>query len=419
MILLCRIHRTRSRIDSLPLGLLFAASLLALQPEAIGQNTAGSTSEEGGVSWLSTIPFHLTVGVDTGYDDNTRRNLSGGGGGGGGGGSLFTRENVILSYDRGAERTQLHLIGVGRFAQFLDTGTDDKDGNVTLSLVHDYSTRLSFHSSIYAAYATEPDFGSDVGPENVRADHFDTRDIFSVTYHWLPRFATTTSYTFRRIKYAQSAESSIGSFQDRAEHTLGEQLQFSLTRRTDMVGVYRFKIVDYDTAPRDSVTHFALAGVDHHLTEHIALHVLGGESFRSLQNDGDSINPHVEGSLDYVRSNHSLNWTTSYGFEEPNVQNASSRITIRTGLRLNYHLTSRIGATATVFYHHDENENATSSGTSSAGSQDSFDISVGLRYRIDKHFAMHVNYRHTTQDSVGSTSGYSRNHYSAGLTYTY
>jgi hypothetical protein len=131
------------------------------------------------------------------------------------------------------------------------------------------------------------------------------------------------------------------------------------------------------------------------------------------------MNPNVTTALNYVGSNHSLIWTTSYGFEESNLQNASARTTIRTGLTLKYDLTSRIGATARVFYHHDENENPTSSGTSSAGTQDSFDISLGLRYTINKHFAMHVDYQHTTQSSAGSTSGYSRNRYFAGLTYTY
>jgi Putative beta-barrel porin 2 len=405
-----RIHRARNRIDSFPFALLLIASLLVLVNQAISQEA----SEDAGVSWFPAVPLRITAGVDFGYDDHVTG--SGSTTSSSGQSSFFARENVILSYDRGNERTEVSLIGVGRFAQFFDAGTDDKDGNVTLSLTHNYSTRLSFYSSVYAAYQTEPDFSTDVGPENVRADHFFTRDILSVSYHWLPRLATVTSYTFERVKYE---DVSIGTFPDRTEHTLGERLQFSLTRRTNVVGEYRFQIIDYDTSPRDSVTHFALAGIDHNLTEHISFSVLGGESFRFPQDGESSINPYVATALNYVSSNHSLSWTTSYGFEESNVQNASSRTTIRTGLRLTYDLTSRIGATARVFYHHDENENVTATRTSSAGSQDSFDISVGLRYAISKDFVMHVDYHHTTQGSRGTTQGYSRNRYFAGLTYTY
>jgi len=412
MILPCRIHRSRNCVEFVPFALLCIAFLLTVGSEATAQEAVGSTAEEAGVSWFPAVPLHITAGVDLGYDDHVLRSNTTNSSGQS---SFSARENVVLSYDRGKERTQIRLIGFGRFTQNFDVGTNDKNGTVTLSLTHNYSTRLSFYTSVYATYQPEPDFQSDVGPENVRSAHFDTRDIFSVTYHWLPRFATTTSYTFHGVKYAQS---SIGSFQDRVDNTLGETFQFSLTSRTDLTGTYSFKIVDYDSVPRDSVTHSVLVGFGHHFTEHITFHATAGESFRNPQEGQSSANPNVVTALNYVRSNHSLIWTTSYGFEESNLQNATSRTTIRTGLTLNYDLTSRTTARAGIFYHHDDNKGG-STGTSSVGSQDTFDMSLGLRYTISKHFAAHVDYQHTTQGSSGSRSGYSRNRYSAGLTYTY
>jgi hypothetical protein len=401
MILPCRIHRPRNRVDSLPLALLFAASLLAPVSSA-----SAETDGSGGPS----VPFQITAGVDIGYDDNVRS----GSGAGGGAASVFARENLVLSYHRRTDRTEFDLLGVGGFTQFLDLGTDDKDGNITLSLTHKVSTRLSLYASAYAAYQTEPDFASNVGLENVRADHFHTNDIFSVSYSWLPRFATITTYTFSRVKYAESTAET--SQQDRLQSTLAERLQFSLTSRTNLLGEYRFEIVDYDTAPRDSTTHFVLAGIDHNLTEHLSVSLLGGESFRSFKDAGDTINPYVEGTLAYESSNHSLDWTTSYRVEQPSAQQALTRTTIRTGLRLTYDLTSRIGSTVGVDYHHDENEGA--AGTS-VGSQDSFRAFVGLRYMINKHFALRVHYEHSMVTSLGVESGFSRNRYSGGLTYTY
>jgi hypothetical protein len=358
----------------------------------------------------SSVPLDITAGVDIGYDDNVIT----GAGGGSGEASLFARENLILSYQRPGDRTEVKLLGVGRFAQFFDVGTDDKDGNITLSLTHNISTRLSFTADVYAAYQTEPDFASNVGPENVRADHFYTTDMLSLTYHWLPRFATVTSYTFQRVKYAESSQVS----QDRLVNTLAERLQFSLTRRTTLVGQYRFEIVDYDSAPRDSITHFALAGIAHNLTEHLSVNVLGGESFRSFKDDGDTIDPYLEGKVAYEGSNHSLSWITSYRVEEPSAVAALVRTTLRTGLNLTYRLTARISSTAAVYYHHDENGGSTSS-PNSVGSQDAFNLTLGLRYTINKHFVMNVNYEHSSVGSLGSIPGYSRNRYFAGLTYTY
>ncbi len=387
MILPCRIHHPRKRVN-LPLAVLFAISLLAPVVQGTAQDAAGS-SEEAGPTFFPLVPLQITAEVDLGYDDNVNF------GGSTGGGSLFARENLVLTYHRNTQRTQVELLGVGRFAQFFDLSTDDKNGNVTLSLTHAASTRLIFYASAYAAYQTEPDFVSNVGLENVRADHFFTNDTLWVAYYWLPRFVTITSYTFQRVKYAQSAGASQVSqadqaSQDRMGNTLGEQLLFSLTSR-----------------------------INHHLTKHLIFRVLGGATFRSFKSDGDTIDPSAEGSLTYLSSNHSVQWTTSYGVEEPSSTTAVTRTTIRTGLRLTYDLTSRITSTTGVYYHHDVNEDAGPSGFTPGGSQDALYFSLGLKYTINKHFAVQINYEHTTVGSLGSTPGYSRNSYFGGLTYNY
>ncbi len=340
-----------------------------------------------------------------GYDDNATLTPSGEG-------SLFVGENVTLSYNRSTEPTQFYLLGIGRFDQYFNVSRNDVDGNVTMSLTHNFSTRLSFYASVFAAYQTAPNFQSNVGPENVVSDHFYTTDIFSLTYHWFPRFSMITSYTFNRVKYAQA---SIGNSQDRVENTFSEKFQFSLTRRTNLIGEYRFEPINYDTAPTDSTTHFILAGIDHNLTEHLIVHARAGESFRSLENDGSTATPYLESSLDYVSSNHSLSWTSSYGFESPTTAGVTTTKTWRTGLKLTYGLTSRLNSTAGVYYHHDEN----TGGTSSTETQDSFDLTLGLLYTINKHFSLGLNYNHTTLGSQGSTPGYSENRYFGGVTYTY
>jgi len=417
MILPCRIHRARirNRVDSLSLALLFAACLLAAVSEAMSQGTVGSTSEGAGVSWLPAVPIQITAALDGGYDDNLTLSPSGQG-------SIFTRENVVLTYARPGERTQIFVVGVGRFSQYFDvSGQNETAGNVTLSLTHNFSSRLSFYASVYGTYQNEPNFTSNVGPQNVRTPFFDTVDLFALTYHWLLRFSTVTSYTFERVQYFSSSNGNSQNgvqntlAQNRSQNTFSEAFQFSLTSRTLLVGEYRFQTINYDTAPLNSTTNSLLAGVNHNLTEHLMVHVRGGESFRSLENEGDTASPYFEGTLGYVSSNHSLNWMTSYGFESPTATGVTTTKTWRTGLTLTYDLTSRLSSTTGVYYHHDENQG----GTGSTGTQDSFELSVRLRYTINKRFALHVDYEHNSTGSLGSTPGYSRNRYSAGLSYTY
>jgi Uncharacterized protein conserved in bacteria (DUF2320). len=416
MILPCRIHLAGNRVDPLLFALLLAACLLAPISKVLSQEALSSASEAAGLGWLPAVPVQITAGLDMGYDDNVTLSSSGQG-------SVFARENVVLTYARPSERTQIALIGVGRFTQYFDvSGQNETSGNVTLSLTHNFSSRLSFYASVYGTYQNEPNFQSNVGPQNVRTPFFDTVDLFSLTYHWSSRLSLVTSYTFERVQYFSSStvNSQNGvqntSDQNRVQNTFGEEFKFSLTSRTVLVGEYRYETINYDTAPIDSTTHYLIAGINHNLTEHFIVHLRAGESFRSLENAGDSALPYFEGSLGYVGSNHSLNWVTSYGFESPTAGGATTTKTLRTGLNLTYDLTSRLSSTTGVYYHHDENQGG---GTGSTGTQNSFDLLVGLRYTINKRFALHVDYNHTMQSSLGSTPGYSRNRYSAGLSYTY
>jgi hypothetical protein len=405
MILPCRIHRASNRVDSLALTSLVIAFLLAVQPGRMSAQGTASTFQQTGVTWLPPLPMQITVGTDAGYDDNATLTPNSQG-------SLFTKENIVLNYDRPGERTQLFLVGVGRFSQYFDvTGQDETSGNITFALTHNFSSRLSFYASLYGTYQNEPDFKSDIGPENVRAAFFETDDILSVTYHWLPRLAFVTTYEFRRVKYDNQ---SIGSFQDRVEQTIGERLQFSLTSRTNLSAEYRLESINYDTAATDSSTHYLLAGIDHHLTEHLIVSLTGGESFRSLENAGSIASPYFQSSVDYISSNHSLSWLTSYSLETPNQQEVSIRKTWRTGLNLTYNVTSRLLSTAAVFFHHDQNQGGTSSRP-----QDTLDITVGLRYVITRGLILHVDYNHSSETSFGSMPAYSRNSYSTGLSYTY
>ena len=375
----------------------------------------GSTFEQAGLGWLPAIPIQINAGLDGGYDDNVTLSPSGQG-------SVFTRENVVLTYTRPGGQTQFFVVGVGRFSQYFDvSGQDETSGNVTMSLTHNFSSRLSFYASVYGTYQNEPNLTSNVGPQNVRSPFFDTVDIFSLTYHWLLRFTTVTSYTFERVYYTSSSNGNSQNgvqntlAQNRIQNTFSEEFQFSLTSRTVLVGEYRFEAIDYDTAPTNSTTNFLLAGINHNFTEHLMVHVRGGESFRSLENEGTMASPYFEGTLGYVRSNHSLNWTASYGYESPTATGATTTKTWRTGLNLTYDLTSRLSSTTGVYYHLDENQG----GTGSTGTQNSLQLTLGLRYTINRRLALHIDYEHDSTSSLGSTPGYSRNRYSAGLSYTY
>jgi len=410
-------------------------SLLLFQPDctrgedptgqAITQHGAASIANQAGSSLLSSSPFHLSLRIEAGYDDNSSTS------GTGGRGSLFTDGKITLFYDRQEVETQVRLIAIAGGTYFVDSrGSTPYDVNTSLALFlsHNVADRLKLAASIYAAYQTEPDFSSNAGLNNRRGNYLDTVDKFTVTYHWTSRFATVPTFAFQRVQYDNS---SVATSLNRSDYTFGDELRFSLSARTVFVPEYRYEIVSYDSfTAEDSTTHFALVGIDEDFSERLKFNFRAGATFRSFSSDGTRTDPHFEGSLDYALApGSSLSWQTRYGVEESNASAASrsgpmSRTTFRTGLQLDYALSARISANVSGYYHHDEDQGLPSMGTAQpAFSQDAYDLSFVLRYTIKPRFAFHLGFQHSQVSSTRTSDQlarpYSRNRYFAGLTYTY
>src|SRR5258705_14010847 len=101
MILPCRIHRACRLIGSLRLAFLFAAFLLIPYKEVMGQNGWGH------------VPLEITTGVDFGYDDHVIG--SNAAAGSSSPTSFFSKESLVLTYDRPKEQKQVSVLAVGRF----------------------------------------------------------------------------------------------------------------------------------------------------------------------------------------------------------------------------------------------------------------------------------------------------------------
>ena len=224
MILPCRIHRARNVTALIRCRSRSCSPLafLLLIREAISQDAVGSRRKRPGSAGCQLFQFKSQPAWIRATTTTLALQPSGEG-------SIFTRENVVLTYDRPGERTQFFVMGVGRFSQYFDvSGQNETAGNVTLSLTHNFSSRLSFYASVYGSYQNQPNFQSNVGPQNVVSPFFDTVDIFSLTYHWSSRLSLVTSYTFERVQYFSSSNGNSQngfqntSAQNRVQNTFGE-----------------------------------------------------------------------------------------------------------------------------------------------------------------------------------------------------
>ena len=350
----------------------------------------------------------LSTSVVGGYNDNVNASTGASTSSTGGSGSLYTSDYASLSYTFGTPRTHVSLTTGGGVTYYFDQPAAgyNPTGYLGLSLTHKPSERMTLSLSVFASYQSQPDLSTNLGSNQQLGSFIHSIDTISLAYSWTPRFSTVTSYTLDLLNYFSSA----GSLQNRMEHTFGEQFRYLLWPTTAGVAEYRYKIIDYESAPLDSTTNFLLAGLDHTFTPRLNGTFRGGVELRSSESNGFQASPYFQSALTYILHNGFVIWTNSYSIEESNTVGVSSAPAFRTGLTLNYGLTRRLSGNLALFYVYGGNQ----SGGTSSSSGNTIDISPSLRYLITRRLSANAGYHHTS----GSGSS-SQNNYFAGLSFSF
>jgi hypothetical protein len=234
------------------------------------QSDGAYGSEPVSTAVRTSPKVELYTEFSVGYDDNfqTRSNSLNSRG------SAFTNGRATLTYRPGFRDMGFDLVAGASVNEYFENRTD-LNFFLGLTLNRKVTPRLTLDGNVYAAYRSEPDFGANIGPDQVRGNYFTTNDRFSGTYQVTRRFAAVTSYQLTLIRYEDSF---TAAFSDRGDHTFGEQFRFDISRSTVLTGDYRFLVVDYVTAPRNSLTHFVLAGIEHQFNADLHGQLRGGVS---------------------------------------------------------------------------------------------------------------------------------------------
>src|SRR5262249_14887298 len=197
------------------------------------------------------------------------------------------------------------------------------------------------------------------------------------------------------------------------------------SERTTLIGEYKFELIDYRSAPRDSTTHFALGGLEYQFSPRANATLVGGATFRKFkEGNGDRlIDPNGAASLNYqFAPNSTLSWTASYSVEEPSFTERITQTTtrFRTGLDIRYHPARHLTLNLAVHYYHDDNSGVVSSGsptvTSQSFTEEGLEYVVEGKYALTDRFSLEARYAHTQLDAA---AGYSRNVSSAGIRFSF
>ncbi len=393
------------------------------------KQTFDTKSSDVGLGKFSANPFHVTVSVRGGYDDNVNLSTVNAHD------SFFTNAAIGLTYDFGSPRTRISLTTGASGTYYWDNGnngfgtnSDDFVFNAYLgfNITHRATPRLTLAAAVNAAYLTRPGFdtfnNNAFTVDSRSQNYFQLSSKHSVAYAWTPRFSTVTSYTLGYVNYDDDV---ISFFEDRFEHTFGNEFRFLIMPTTTIVAEYRYGIVNYvDDNNRDSTSHFFLAGVDHSFSPRFNVSARGGVEVREFSDPGVRFGnvdtsrtaPYAEATLNYaIAQSTSLTAFARYSLEQPNVPDALSRETFRTSLALKHNFTARISTQLAVAYQHDQYDQTINN---AAFDEDAFDISLSARYAITRNWTFDLGYTHSEVISPAALfRDYSRNQYYAGVTF--
>lgn len=364
-------------------------------------------SENPGSGNFERRPVRFTFSVNQGYDDNIyTSNIDKQE-------SAFTSAsiNALLSLSNG--RTSLDGgISLGAI-YYWDREGDDLDPDIVWSLDfgHVFSPKLRLDISSSFSYQSNPDFAAG-GVRTQRSGNYVNANLgFNLTQTFTRRFSAVYSYSVGGVYYDDSL---IGDTDNRLEQTLGLQLRFLIQPTISLVGEYRFGFITYDTANRDSISHYILGGVDFTINRRLTASLRLGAQLRDSDDRGEETSPFVESTLTYQYGERSrLSWINRYGYEESDFGFGTTRQTYRTGLSVSHQFTSRIAGNLGAYY-----TNSTYEGLNNDDEQ-TLDLTVGATYSVNRLLSFQVGYTYTEVFSEDAFREYDRNRIFAGATFSF
>ena len=448
-----RSHLSMKKTQCKWLAMLFLAQAACVLPLArAGFDLKDTSDSKGSVDEgdFSRKKFVLSGDVRFGYDDNplaqpdhvtfvdangalVRRGVNIDG-------SAFVNADVGATYTLADTRFSLAIQGdVGATYYFDREGRNyDINGGLTLSATYKVSPRLFLEVTSYNAYISQGDYGATnltgfntvVGTAgrtsaDINGDYFYTTDGFGLTFTLSPRVSLVTGGSFVAFAFDDAPYSTD---QDRIELYFSEEFRYLVTPVLTLAADYRFGYIDYFSVSNDSYTNFLLAGFDYVFNPRLRGSVRAGVEFRTyVDSPGDETSPYAEATITYdVSRKTNVSLTARYGIEEGDLSTDVTKAdTVRLGINAFHQFTPRISVYGGFYFTHayystpDPTDPSLLAIAPQNFNEETYDVSAGARYAINRNFAVEIGYTHTTVSSGIEVREYDRNRYFGGLRFQF
>ncbi len=328
--------------------------------------------------------------------------------------SYFVQSGVGVTYTDVDRRTPWSFSLDGGILHYLDDAPRNDDtfysARAAFNIAHEISQRLKISNNLYAAYEVEPNTAMGASTTLWNGQYFYGYENFNISYAWSRRITTTTSYTIDGINYDDEF---VSLSEDRLSHLIAQQLSYSLRPRTQLVGEYRYRIVNYQNrSDVDYHSHYILAGIDHAWSQRLSTSLRGGvEMFNSDRSDQTA--PYGEFALDYsVDRQTSVRWFSALGFDGTELQSYDSRYSFRTGINAWHQVDRRLGLNGGLSYVYSDFDGGD---ISPSVTENSILVSAGLSYLLWSNVSLNANYSYTILNSDDPNREFDRNRVALGM----
>lgn len=380
-------------------------SAVALASAGLSNSEFVATANPGSGNFQKR-PYRFTFTLNQGYDDNIYTSSFDQQS------SFFTSASLGASLTLGDGQTSLQAAFSAGGSYYWDRDdTFDPDISLNVDFSHVFSPKLRLDITTYLAYQAEPDFQIGFG-QNRRSGNYIYGSVgFSLAQTFSRRLSAVYGYTVSGVYYD---EATIADISNRMEQIFSIQLRYLIQPTISLVGEYRFGLITYDTANRDSSSNYLLGGVDFTLNRRLTASFRAGAQLRDSDDLGEETSPFVESTLSYKYGERSsIQWVNRYGFEESDFGFGSTRKTYRTGITVNQKISSRINANGGVFFTTSEYEGTI------ADSEQTLDLNLGVVYSVNRLLSLQAGYTYTTVFSDNTFREYDRNRVYMGATLSF
>lgn len=359
--------------------------------------------------------FRLSLSLRAGYDSNVLASPVDEIGSG------FSALTGGAVYFIGSQRFEFSLEASGGVTLYENRpgGRIDYNGRLSMGGFYRFNRRLTFNSSVNAAYLSQPNPELEGGVSSFQGDYIVTNISFDAAYLLTPTLTLRPGYRFNSIQYQDEVVNQASGFNSQ---TFSFTMEWLARPATTILAEYRYNPVTYNLEGEGSEGHILTLGFTQLFSPKLEWTLQGGAEYRLIQNPFQNatttyLGPFVESTLTYQFAPASeLSGKLRYGTEPSGTGGVTIRQTLRSTLGVVHSFSGRLSLDVGIGY---ENSYYDQPDVIPDYTQIYYFGYANARYRVSNSISLNLGYSYTAVEVDLGNGNYTRGVTTLGFEFSF